>query len=735
MSIATASVKPKRALPRRAVARQSYREPLYDSDYESVPEKEPSRHSARIQAAYEDLSNTDAQSLSEHNELPPPTRKARRPRPTKRKTRSTTTMRETIFHDFKRRKVDHTYQKSKATPKPSVHKTKTHFRIKSRGVIPRWQDLEYQILVKILKFAAYPLYIGASNDTGSTKWLLRVSTLSHSFHEAALGALLFSPPLMPPQRAHSLMRLLKLSREEFGDNMDEPKQKKSTRISTDYRKLIRHLSIEARNLLVSKPALSLDELLQHTPVLKSLIFYHNHDVVVDKVIWAHPNYSRAKNKWQYTQLYPVLAGLQHTPMLQEFEWNARFLTKDDGVLSHFYEIHKTTEHFNGLKSVTLRNFLIDGVEKLNETVVGTSLVDGPNSKANTHQARLITWRLSLKEALNKYTKLERLSICNSNVFDSASLTTLPANLRRLEIENCPCVNSEGMQAYLSKGVGQLQELVLRGNQYLSLAFIATLKEHAPKLTMLDIDLNYKDPTSYQDTEPLFDSLLPDGPPTWPVDLECISIGPLRRLSTQDAESFYQSLIDTAEQLKYLRVLELRTLLNEAGWRDRAALRTKWTAKFDEVFNVKHNPGIRPPSLVTSLPSPKVEVQVIVKNVKRRAVDEVPRAEGKVSLSPRRKSRRIEDLALSDSQGQLSDSQNEPLSPTYSSLLEEFDGEDRNSREGEAQNATESDTVVRQGRCHTVVFELSDQRPAQDQFREDDFLDDEADLEEDGDWRA
>lgn len=720
----------KRTLPRRVAGRQSYREPLYDSDYDYLPEKNtrPSRHSARLQAAYEELSNTDAQSRSE-NELPPPVRRARKSRPTKRKTRSATSnIKDNTFQSFKRRKTTHVSQKMRSPSKPLERKSAT--KVVSRGIIPRWQDLEYQILVKIMKYAAYPLYSGASNDTGSTKWLLRISILSHSFHEAAIGALLFSPPLLPVHRAHSLIGLLKLSKQEFGDNMDEPKQKKSSKISMDYRKMIQHLSLEAKSLLASKSGIALDDLLQNTPVLKSLIFYHNHDFVANKVIWAHPNYSRAKNKWRYTQLYPILDTLQHTLSLRDFEWNARFLTKDDGVLLKFREAHNSTRHFSGLRSVTLRNFIMDGVEKLNETVKGTSLIDGPDHKANASQARLMTWRMSLKEALFKYKELERLSICNSNVFDNAFLGVLPIGLRRLEIENCPIITSEGLQSYLAKSGGQLRELVLKGNQYMSLDFTTVLKEYTPRLAVLDIDLVYKDPTSYQDTEPLFDSLLPNGPPSWPESLQQISVGPLRRLSTQDAEKFYQSLIGAAEQLTYLRVLELRTLLNEAGWRDRAALRAKWLATFDRVFNAKHNPNIKPPSPVNSIPRPKVEVKIQVR--KRPTEDAQTRDNQDTQFfhSPKRKSRRIQDLALSDSQGQMSDSPNDAPSPTYSALLDGFNGEDR-----KAANTTESEIYPRQGRCHIVTFELSDQRPAQDQFKEDDFLDDEADLEEDSDFRA
>lgn len=727
MSISTNTIPKKRT--RKAARNQSYREPSYDSDYESIPEKtaKPSRHSARLQTAYDDFSHTDTDTEPPSEaEKPPPTRKPRLPRIQKRQTRSSTAhMQELPFRETKRIKLVHKpaevkislkFRSSAKQPAP----TPTLKRVISRAVIPLWQTLEYQILLKIMKYAAYPLYTGASHDTGSTAWLLRTSTLSRSFHEAALGALLYSPPLYPMHRAHSIARLLKISRQEFGDDLSYPKQKKSSKISIDYRRMVRHLWLEARNVLATKLGVSLDDLLRNTPNLQSLIIYYNHDFVSDKVIWAHPNYSRAKNNWRYSQLYPLLAELPHLVNLRNFEWNARFLTKDDGLLNQFHDFHSSPFHFQRLKSVTLRNFIIEDVDKLNETVVGKSLVGAPDIKPSAQQARLIAWRSRLQEALSKYQELKQLSICNTNIFDSASIGILPTGLEKLEIQNCPCINSDGLQSYLSTKGGQLRELILKGNQYLSLEFTTTLKSYTPMLSLLDVDLTYRDPTSYQDTEPLFDSLLPDGPPTWPEGLEQISIGPLRKLSVEDAENFYQSLIDAAGQLKYLRVLELRTLLPEAGWRDRAVLRTLWTAKFNEIFNVKYNPEIRSPRPITSLP-----VRVIVKDTS----DAHNGGSARSNRNPRRQSQRIADLALSDSQGQISDSQNDPPSPTYSELLDTYKGVGGND------STTVKDVpLVRQGRCHTVTFELSDQRPAQDQFREDDFLDSEADFEVDGDYR-
>lgn len=718
--------------PRRVTQNRSYVEPRYDSDYDSLPERstKPSRHSARLRAACDDLSTSDTHSLSE-NELPPLVRRTTQKRPVKRKTRSATAKAgDGTLQNFKKTKVTHSIQKVSSITKAAVKRSAPD--IGSRGTSPQWQTLPYQVLLKVMKYAAYPLYVDQSRDTGSIGWLLNTSTLCRAFHEACLSALLFSPPLYPAYRARGLIKLLKLSQMEFGGDIGQPLRRASSRISTDYRTKIQRLSFEANALLASKSGIDLSEILEHTPLLKSLIFYHNHDFFVDKVVWAHPTHSRVKNRWQYTQFYSVIQSFSQRLNIEDFEWNARFFIRDDELLLGMYDFYRSRNHLAGVKSMTIRNFIQDDVESLNETVSGTCLIGGPDSKANSHQARLMTWRMSLKEAFGKSKELKQLSIHSSNVFDAAIVAALPAGLHKLEVVNCPLVNSDGVQAYLSERGYDLTELVLKGNQYMSLDFMTKLKQHCPKLALLIIDLTYRDPTSFKDTEPLFDSLLPSGPPTWPETLQHISVGPLRQLSTKDAENFYQSLVDSSPHLSYLRVLELRTLLNQANWRDRAALRTKWSLIFDEVFHVNKNPDVKAPGAIGNTYGPNR--RSLTKHVREslQKADKPTLRVSKYTHTAKRTSRRLQDLAISDSSSQLSDSQPELVSSTHSLLLKIFDGK------GGEKAAINEDRgplapFVRRGRCHTVIFELSDQRPAQEQFREDDFLDDE--LEEDGDWRA
>lgn len=101
--------------------------------------------------------------------------------------------------------------------------------------IPPWQTLPYQILLEIMQYAAYPFYHGASRDTGNVRWLLNVSELCSTFHEACISALTTAPPLFPASRAHWLIGLLKAS-----GRRDEPHcQHAKPQTSLDYRSTLR----------------------------------------------------------------------------------------------------------------------------------------------------------------------------------------------------------------------------------------------------------------------------------------------------------------------------------------------------------------------------------------------------------------------------------------------------------------------------------------------------------------
>jgi len=657
--------------------KKSYREP--DSDSSTEPDTPPVRRSLphrasrHLRDAYQEDSRTESSSSSEHDAPPP--RQVQAVVFTKRKTRSIGPVRDTAFNNFKRRKTTHNQGPAKAVSNKknkSIMGITTPIASKS-GRTPPWQNLEYQILLKVMQYAAYPLYTDASRDTGSVRWLLNTSEMCSSFHDACIGALMYSPPLFPAHRARWLMDLLKASARDYDMNNAGPVSTSvdqdgiaaplllnhNRRLSLDYRKKIRSLNVEVKQILIKKAGIDLLDLVQYTPLLKHLHLYHNHDSLADKYIWAIPGGSRSKDRWSYDSLFDTLE--RNSIELHSFEWNGRFL-KEDATLSLFSNSQTHSQCLRKLRSITLRNYILPRAENLVDHVTGADISD-PEKVDNADAQQLARWRSKIIHALTSLAELREVSIHTCNVFDDATIASLPAGLTHLTICNTSFVRSEGLHDYLSTSGVTLTNLTLRGNQSLSLGFTSFLAATTPYLRELEIDLTYHDPTSFRDTEPLFDDLLSDGAPTWPCTLETVSIGPLRNLGTDDAEGFFQSLVDAAPTLFHLRSLVLRTLLKQASWRDRAQMRMKWDGKLHETFHVKYNSEVFAPS-----PS-----QIGTKD------------EG-------RKSKRI-------------------------------------------SGTTQPTTTQAQGhgRCHTVIFELSDQRPAQEQFREADFLDSEP--EGDEEWNG
>lgn len=550
----------------------------------------------------------------------------------------------TYFSGLKRGKVHH---------KKAAHQVKTFSTTAPSSRIPPWQTLPYQILLQIMQYAAYPFYHGASRDTGTMRWLLNVSELCSTFHEACISALTATPPLFPAGRAHWLVGLLKASARR-----DEPHhQPAKPQTSLDYRRKVKRLDVEVKQLLVGKHGIDLAELLQHTPLLEDLRLYHNHDRIGTSVIWSLPNFS--KLRWQYNDLFEILD--KHNIKLKVFEWNGRFL-RDDVTLALLVSAHQRP----CLRDVEKLNFLNLNVEHADE-------------ETDT----IISARHHLLHALSSMRNLLSVTFRSCNIVNSSFVAALPLSLASLTIVRCPYLTGDGVQSYFLESGVTLKRIRLLSNQTMDLGFLHDLEMSCPNLADLEIDLNFHDPTSFRDTEPLFDDLLPQGPPTWPSTLQSISIEPLRTLDYKDAEEFYTSLISAAPTLPYLRVLKLKTLLNDISWRDRAQMRTKWQNLFDQVFNINFNS--------TMAGSRRVESPILPED----------------QFSNKRKSARISTKG--------------PSVPVRQEIphLREAGTEDNTGR------------VERQGRCHTVTFELSDQRPAQDQFREQDFLDDEPD--DDMEW--
>ncbi|EXJ65779.1 uncharacterized protein A1O5_11020 [Cladophialophora psammophila CBS 110553] len=608
--------------PRRAARRvKTYRESSDDDHDDDAPDPSSDESDAQSSPAQSD---DRPQSTRRHV----PTHRQSWPLKKRKSPPVTRSAAQRLFKSFKRRKPssnNHNRGQMNAKRSADTLSASTNNRI------PPWQQLPYHILVSIMQYAAYPLYGPTSRAQPSINWLCTTGSLCRSFHEASTAALLYSPPLYPSWRAHGLINLL---------------EQAPGSLSTDYRKKIRFLDIEVKQLLVKKSGISMDKLISLTPLLQGLRFYSNYDDLTT-VIWAQP--AAKKFKWSYPT---ELLGRLETDHLfmRSFEWNGRFQNTTD-VLKMATEAH-CRPSFSRLRDLTFLNLSLP--EKAKEADIDCA-------------------RGFFAEALSRLPELRSLSFRNCGILDEVTMSMLPAGLLDLELTNCPDLTSDALENYLSRG-SSLRFLKLDGNQCMDFGFMASLQALCPDLQHLEIDMLYIDPTSFRDREPLYDELLPHGPPTWPSHLVTISIENMRQLTQEDAEEFLASLVDSSEHLAQLRRLNIKAILKDASWRDRAKFRQKWLAKLENVF------------LNTQEPS-----NIVSKFSK-----------GRPSASQRQSTRIANGHLKKLSLGDNTDESDAPAPKSF------------------------------QGRCDVVNLVISDQRPAETQYHENDFLDSEPG--DDGEWR-
>ncbi|ETI24098.1 hypothetical protein G647_03467 [Cladophialophora carrionii CBS 160.54] len=601
-----------------------------DEDFEYLGAKtRPTRAARRVQT-YRESSDDDTSDSSavetdvnQGSRLPTPQSETTvRPHRPKRKPPAVPSKKREVPN--KRQKTQPSRSVRKSTDVTAVvSKPSTHARI------PPWQTLPYFVLVNIMQYAAYPLYGPMSRQQPSINWLCTTGSICRSFHDACMATLLYSPPLYPLQQARGLMTLLKRDQDHPGT------------LSTSFRSKIRYLDIEVKHLLAKKGGISLDELISLTPQLQGIRLYSNYDDMTT-VSWAQP----ASKKVRWTYPIDLIRRLEsNNVVLRSFDWNGRFPNTTD-VLKEAMAAHSRPS-FKHLRDLTFLNLTLP--EKTEKTDIASA-------------------RSFLAVALKSLSALRSVCFRNCGMIDEFTMPMLPPGLLHLELTNCSHLTSEVLEGYLSSAGQGLQSLKLNNNQSMDLGFMANLKSLCPSLQRLKIDMVYIDPSSWHDRDPLFDELLPNGPPTWPSQLITISIENMRQLTEAAAEKFFASLVDASEDLPFLKKLSLKVILKDASWRDRAKMRQNWMPVFENVFLNTDKPS----NIVTNTSSSKRPPT------------------GSQRQSTRIANGRLKELSMSE-----------------------------NSDESDA-----STQKTGQARCDVVDLVISDQRPAETQYRENDFLDSE-----------
>jgi hypothetical protein len=423
---------------RRSRKKRSYRELTSDeelSDISPIQARLPAVRSSKrvLRRSYkEDEDSSDASQWTSELDLPSP-RVITPPRPSRTNTSSASRKRRAphessiATRDFlscKRIKLSDATDTQEGSLKQVLQE-----QVPVGEKIPPWQELEYQILLQIFKYAAYPLYVGASHSQPTIRWLLDVSLLSKSFRTAALAALLHSPPIFPAVRAHGLLHLLKQDQDA---------------LSTNYRTKIREVNIEVRDLLMQKGGVVLQDLVgRYTPLLSGLNIYHNFDLI-EPTTWSKPLAS--KKNWVYPlHLFDALDDADIH--LKRFSWNGRF--------PDAYQVLK------GVPSLHLRPCL--------HSLQSLSLLNmiPPEKAPKTGIEGLLT------TAFIYLPELKELAFENCELLNDTVLANLPHNLHSLNLTTCPNVTSHGLGKFLQLHGHELIRLHLRGNQAMDLGYVSS----------------------------------------------------------------------------------------------------------------------------------------------------------------------------------------------------------------------------------------------------------------------
>lgn len=602
-----------------------------------------------------------------------------------------------------------------------------------------WQSLPYQILADIFLYASQPLWTNDFRVTHSAHWLLETATICRSFAEPAISALYFSPPLSPPSRARNLIESLATQTDESMFN---------------YANKVKYLDVEADMTMGRKyrgqDPIDLGNLIRLTPQLRG-VRIHLSPTIVFRLA------SRIRHKTSYQESIFTALKIKRIA-LQDWIWCSDLA----GKRCHGPKL-EAIHHSHAFQS--LRNL----------TFIRYDEVDAAEA--------------DLAVAIKSLPSLKNLVFKGSRIINEKLLPLLPTQLERLELMNCPNLDSEGLSIFLETGGQNLLELILNHNQALNLSFLADFAVSCPKVQKLKMDLLYHSPNlTFIDVDAKFDALINgDETPTWPSSLRDIELLYLRKWDLGMAECFFSSLIDSAASLPDLRRINIRASVEESGWRERVEFRDKWTSRLRDVFlRVSKPPAAHYRSITTfkaykqRFPHGTPQHQQVAQKLSRTEVkkptlkERIPvyhenKSETEKKPTAARRSRRL--LAIrprilqepssgddSANDGDEDDGYKSPKparsaaarrtrrrrkkdpdasSSSEDSALDDDPGTEKPSEEDDTEISKQKsagDTILFiQGMCDVVNVFIDNLRPTEEQLHESDFLDEE--MSGDEDWNG
>lgn len=417
------------------------------------------------------------------------------------------------------------------------------------GRVPPWDTLPYHILFNIFFHAAHPLVdYRQGSYLPSVKWLLDISLLCHSFTEPALSVLYHTPVLVPPPKAHKILRLLSQPPDE---------------LSFDYARKVQEIRVDVRLTLAYKVQLygyfDICKLIEKVPHIKTLRLYHRHDGIQPVVL-------ADTHRWNYPPaLFDTLK--EKNLRLKTFDWNGRFseprpLIKT--MLARHLEAPFQTIRTLHLFQIPSDDYVLESESDVSD--MGDKLIE-----------------VGLASALRRLPELRTVSFTDCMAVNELLFAGMPSTLESLTLDNCDEAATFSLMAFLSNRGSNLRELVLKHNRHLNMSFATTLRDSCPKLERLSTDFIMHNWPPYYDGTPHFDGLLKPGEiPTWPTTLRELELHQLRQWDKPRAAAFFGSLIDAAPDLPDLRRIVISAAV-EMGWQDRASFRRQWMKKFEKTF--------------------------------------------------------------------------------------------------------------------------------------------------------
>ncbi|KAJ4378754.1 hypothetical protein N0V86_005625 [Didymella sp. IMI 355093] len=573
--------------------------------------------------------------------------------------------------------------------------------IPSDGHKPAWQSLPYHVLLQIFVYASHPLHDENMKPTTSISWLTQLARMCPTFTKPALTALYRNPPIFA----------MRQSRKDLVHHLITPPND----AHEDYQVMPKRLTLDATQMsALTDPTHSVTDL---AALVKALTTLREIDIFdpVDR-----PPYRgrlRRLRRWCYPD--ELFAALRETELrLRSWRWNSTYCPQGPLWMKSIHGDHA----FQSLRELTLVKYHPE-----------PSREDEEEDDGNTAP----TMEELVGSALAVLPNVRSLTFETCGIVRGRLLPLLPKDLVSLSIINCGELLSDALSSFLTSHGTHLKELVLHHNQALDLSFLVDLKQACPRLEVLRMDTTYYSSlVMSSDNEPLYGTLLgEDEVPTWPSTLRTLDMQYLRKWNSTSASNFFQSLIDSAEDLSYLQDLTIIAMV-DTDWRQRAEFRRKWSATFQTVFAKKWeqpNPHLaslkafrlwKEKQMASAQEAPHVEEEHKVDSFIEGVSEELAKSQvGEESDS---------DAPLLSRRKKQNEQWGSTRLRSRARANASYDEESEASGSGDEAEDEEHVSFV-QGRCHTVIFRIDNFRPREEIYAEADFLD--AEPSGDDEWNG